>query len=85
MGSLYLSDVHCCVIAQGQEKEGGPKARIGCSKDEGGVIVSILLPTKQMLGGTDTLSSLSQIYVVVLKPSEKYSTYACALPKPVLV
>lgn len=59
-----------------------------------GVVVSILLPTKSRLSqgpppgdGSQpvNLTSLDQIFVVVLKPHAQYATYACALPSSILV
>jgi hypothetical protein len=64
----------------------GRNATIGCPKEDGDLLVSILLPTKApVVGGDAHLTSLDRIFVVVLKPSNKYSTYACGLQKPVLV
>lgn len=52
---------------------GKPRSKIGCDKDEPKVIVSI------MLGEPDE-RGVKQIYVVVVEPQHKFSTYACALP-----
>lgn len=61
------------------------KATIGCGEDDPDVVVSVMLPTKSQ-GATDNeFTSLDQLYVVVLTPGVKYSTYSCLLPKPVLV
>ncbi|KAK9808728.1 hypothetical protein WJX72_002650 [[Myrmecia] bisecta] len=68
-----------------------PKATIGCSQKEDDeedaeAIVSVMLPTKQLAGSADAyFTSLDQLYVVVLKPRKQYTTYACTLPKPILV
>ena len=60
-----------------------PKQTIGCG-DDSEVIVSIMLPTKQASAtGAPSLTSLDQIFVVVLKPGKQYTTYSCGLDKPV--
>ena len=60
------------------------KKTIGCGEDDPGVVVSVMLPSKTK--GSDTeYTSLDQLYVVVLTPGVKYSTYSCLLPKPILV
>lgn len=57
---------------------------IGCGEDDPGVVVSVMLPSKTE--GSDTeYTSLDQLYVVVLTPGVKYSTFSCLLPKPILV
>lgn len=61
------------------------KATIGCGEDDPGVVVSVMLPTKDEGNADDEFTSLDQLYVVVLTPGVKYSTYSCLLPKPVLV
>ena len=59
---------------------------LGCDVDEGGVVVSVMLPTRQTFGPSEpSLTSVEQIYVVVLKPSKQYTTYACSLPKAMYV
>ena len=59
---------------------------LGCDVDEGGVVVSVMLPTRQALQTAQpSLTSVEQIYVVVLKPSKQYTTYACALPTAMYV
>ena len=59
---------------------------LGCDADEGGDVVSVMLPTRQTLGPSEpSLTSVEQIYVVVLKPSKQYTTYACSLPKAMYV
>ncbi|KAK9865149.1 hypothetical protein WJX84_002980 [Apatococcus fuscideae] len=63
----------------------GPES-LGCDVAEGGVVVSVMLPTRQGLGAAEpSLTSVEQIYVVVLKPSKQYTTYACSLPKAMYV
>ncbi len=53
---------------------GAPRSRIGCDKDEEPeVIVSIML-------GEGDEHGVRQIYVVVVQPQQKFSTYACSLP-----
>ncbi|KAK9825190.1 hypothetical protein WJX81_005269 [Elliptochloris bilobata] len=52
---------------------GGPRSKIGCDKDEPEVIVSIML-------GEGDEHGVKQIYVVVVEPRHKFSTYACSLP-----
>lgn len=52
---------------------GAPRSKIGCDKDEPEVIVSI------MLGEGDERGA-KQIYVVVVQPKQKFSTYACSVP-----
>ena len=60
-----------------------PKQTIGCG-DDSEVVVSIMLPSKQSANGASpSLTSLDQIYVVVLKPGKQYTTYSCGLDKPV--
>lgn len=60
------------------------KKTIGCGEDDPGVVVSVMLPSKTE--GSDTeYTSIDQLYVVVLTPGVKYSTYSCLLPKPILV
>jgi len=44
-----------------------------------------MLPTKSQGAADNEFTSLDQLYVVVLTPGVKYSTYSCLLPKPVLV
>ncbi len=59
---------------------------LGCDVNEGGVVVSVMLPTRQGVGASEpSLTSVEQIYVVVLKPSKQYTTYACSLPKAMYV
>ncbi len=61
------------------------KATIGCGEDDPDVVVSVMLPTKSQGAADDEFTSLDQLYVVVLTPGVKYSTYSCLLPKPILV
>ncbi|KAL0037098.1 hypothetical protein WJX79_000251 [Trebouxia sp. C0005] len=61
------------------------KATIGCGEDDPDVVVSVMLPTKSQGAADNEFTSLDQLYVVVLTPGVKYSTYSCLLPKPVLV
>ena len=60
---------------------------LDCSKElPEEVIVSVMLPTRKPSGGGESsVSSVDEIYVVVVKPNVKYSTYACPLKRPVLV
>lgn len=60
------------------------KTTIGCGEDDPGVVVSVMLPSKTESSDTE-YTSLDQLYVVVLTPGVKYSTYSCLLPKPILV
>ena len=57
--------------------------------EEGDVVVSVMLPTKAPSVGNATdpagFTSLDQLYVVVLKPSQTYTTYACGLNRSVLI
>lgn len=61
------------------------KKTIGCGEDDPGVVVSVMLPTQAEGSAANEFTSLDQLYVVVLTPGVKYSTYSCLLPKPVLV
>lgn len=61
------------------------QATIGCGEDDPGVVVSVMLPAKSEGSPDNEFTSLDQLYVVVLTPGVKYSTYSCLLPKPVLV
>ena len=61
------------------------KKTIGCGEDDPGVVVSVMLPTQAENSAANEFTSLDQLYVVVLTPGVKYSTYSCLLPKPVLV
>ncbi|KAL3144021.1 hypothetical protein ABBQ32_003825 [Trebouxia sp. C0010 RCD-2024] len=58
---------------------------IGCGEDDPGVVVSVMLPAQAEGHPVNEFTSLDQLYVVVLTPGVKYSTYSCLLPKPVLV
>ena len=58
---------------------------IGCGEDDPGGVVSVMLPTQAQGHAANEFTSLDQLYVVVLTPGVKYSTYSCLLPKPVLV
>lgn len=75
------------VVMQDIDKEKATKQRktIGCGEDDPGVVVSVMLPTQAEGSAVNEFTSLDQLYVVVLTPGVKYSTYSCLLPKPVLV
>lgn len=76
------------VVVQDIDKERTTKQRkktIGCGEDDPGVVVSVMLPTQAEGSAVNEFTSLDQLYVVVLTPGVKYSTYSCLLPKPVLV
>ena len=77
------------VVCWSQDVDNGPrkkarKTTIGCGEDDPGVVVSVMLPSKTE-GSDIEYTSLDQLYVVVLTPGVKYSTYSCLLPKPILV
>lgn len=78
----------CAVVAQELDKERATKwhkKTIGCGEDDPGVVVSVMLPTQAKGSAANEFTSLDQLYVVVLTPGVKYSTYSCLLPQPVLV
>lgn len=63
---------------EGAENNGGPAA--------GSTLVSMLLPTRNGSAQRNgNLTALDQIFVVMMEPSETYTTYSCRLPSPVLV
>jgi hypothetical protein len=52
------------------------------------VVVSILLPANASQGengGSGQLTAVDKVFVVMLHPQEKYVTYSCALPRPILM
>lgn len=56
---------------------------IGCGEEDEAV-VSLMLPNKQQEGGAEpSLTSIDEVFVVVLKPGKQYTTYSCGLDKPV--
>nr|QLC27630.1 bZIP transcription factor 4 [Chlorella sp. HS2] len=61
------------------------------STSEGPVLVSILLPANASGGssanasGGHKLSAVDKVFVVLLHPAERYTTYSCALPRPVVL
>lgn len=64
----------------------GHNATIGDGKDDGELLVSVVVPAKQETVGTDAqLTSLDQLLVVVTKPGRMYSTHMCTLQKPILI
>ena len=84
----HMSPEYVC-LAWLQDTQDRPskrhKATIGCGDDDPGVVVSVMLPTKSEGSPENEFTALDQLYVVVLTPGVKYSTYSCLLPKPVLV
>lgn len=69
------------VQAQGMKEE--LKDKIGCSKEaDDDYIISVMMPTKEQLEG---YTSLSKLYVVVLNPNRRYTTYSCGLERPILI
>jgi hypothetical protein len=51
----------------------------------GDTVVSVMLPTKRSSGNSTDFKSIDQIFVVVLKPSDRYATYSCRLPVDTMV
>jgi hypothetical protein len=50
------------------------------------VLVSVLLPANASDGGSGAeLASVDKVFVVLLHPQDKYATYSCALPRPVML
>lgn len=52
------------------------------------IVVSILLPANASQGengGSGQLAAVDKVFVVMLHPQEKYVTYSCALPRPILM
>ncbi|KAL4440222.1 hypothetical protein ABPG75_003223 [Micractinium tetrahymenae] len=60
---------------------------------EGPVLVSVLLPANASGGGNGSsggggghkLAVIDKVFVVLLHPAERYTTYSCALPRPVVL
>lgn len=60
---------------------------------EGPVLVSVLLPANASGGGNGSasgsaghkLAAVDKVFVVLLHPTERYTTYSCALPRPVVL
>lgn len=55
---------------------------------DGPVLVSVLLPANASgagAGGSRKLSAVDKVFVVLLHPREKYVTYECGLPRPVVL
>eukprot|EP00884_Botryococcus_braunii_P013915 jgi/Botrbrau1/22524/Bobra.114_2s0049.2 len=88
-GALPLPPIGGLSKEYGQEVANGSRGRnetIGSAKDDGELLVSIVLPAKQSTLGEDAqLTSLDQLFVVVTKPGRMYSTHMCTLQKPVLI
>lgn len=61
--------------------------KIGCDIPDDDVVVSIMLPAQQPEkgAGNKSLTTLDEIFVVVVKPMKKYVTYACSLQDSILV
>ena len=58
-------------------------AKISCSDSSGDdYIISVMVPTKEQLDG---YTSISKMYIVVLNPNKRYTTYACSLNRPVMI
>lgn len=59
----------------------------------GPVLVSVLLPANASGGGNGSaggggghkLAAVDKVFVVLLHPAERYTTYSCALPRPVVL
>jgi hypothetical protein len=52
----------------------------------GPVLVSVLLPANASGGaGSAKLAAVDKVFVVLLHPQERYVTYSCMLPRPVVL
>ena len=68
---------------QGSE---GSDALLPASSAAGPVLVSILLPANASGNGSGgKLAAADKVFVVLLHPQERFVTYSCSLPRPVVL
>jgi hypothetical protein len=73
---------------QGGAAGGGGKALLPTKSGAaaGPVLVSVLLPANASgSGGSAKLAAVDKVFVVLLHPQERYVTYSCMLPRPVVL